>query len=94
VLTHLDLDHSGGLPDFPSARVHPHDAEYRTAMAVASGHPEHALRYRPAHWEHRPLRLGSLARLRELVRDHADEVGVFSAHDPWRYAELSSGAGR
>jgi phosphoribosyl 1,2-cyclic phosphodiesterase len=22
VLTHLDIDHSGGLPDFPQAQVH------------------------------------------------------------------------
>jgi hypothetical protein len=32
---------------------------------------------------HRDLRLGTQARLRELVRDHGDEVSVFSAHDPW-----------
>ncbi len=174
VLTHLDLDHSGGLPDFPAARVHVHDAEYRTAMATTSAHPEHTLRYRPAHWAHRPrwvtypsrrdtswfgfdavhldglptgvllvplaghtpghcavavrtadrwllhagdafyydgqiaperweiplwdafeevtemdrpLRVATQARLRELVRDHGDEVRVFSAHDPWAFAE-------
>jgi glyoxylase-like metal-dependent hydrolase (beta-lactamase superfamily II) len=54
VLTHLDLDHSGGLPDFPHATVHVHDAEYRAAMAATDSHPEHNLRYRPAHWAHRP----------------------------------------
>lgn len=173
VLTHLDLDHCGGLPDFPAARVHVHDAEYRAAMAVSGEHPEHTLRYRPAHWAHRPrwvtypsrrdvswfgfdavrldglpddvllvplaghtaghcavavrgrdgwllhagdafyyggqveperweiplwdafeeitevdrgLRMGNLARLRELARDHGDEVRVFSAHDPWAFA--------
>jgi glyoxylase-like metal-dependent hydrolase (beta-lactamase superfamily II) len=173
ILTHLDLDHSGGLPDFPEARVHVHDAEYRAAMAVSSPHPEHMLRYRPAHWAHRPhwqtytsrkgtswygfdaielaglpadilliplaghteghcavavrdgdrwllhagdayyhygeidpvnrwsiplwealeeltevdrpLRIANHARLRELVRDHGDEVDMFSAHDPWAY---------
>lgn len=175
VLTHLDLDHSGGLADFPHATVHLHDAEYRAAMAATSGHPEHNLRYRPAHWAHRPhwstypsrkgnswfgfdaleltgltdvlliplaghtaghsavavrdgarwllhagdafyhhgqidpenrwsmpmwealeeitetdrpLRIANQARLRELIRDHGDEVTVFAAHDPWRYAEM------
>ncbi|NUR93443.1 MAG: MBL fold metallo-hydrolase [Nonomuraea sp.] len=176
VLTHLDLDHSGGLPDFPGAKVHLHEAEVRAALAATSAHPEHAVRYRPAHWAHqpdwvtyesrkgeswfgfdaleltglppeilliplaghteghcavavrdgarwllhagdafyhqgqiepgerwdipmweplneitevdRPLRLGNLARLRELARDHGDEVAVFSAHDPWAFAAL------
>jgi glyoxylase-like metal-dependent hydrolase (beta-lactamase superfamily II) len=178
VLTHLDVDHTGGLPDFPHAAVHVHAAEHRSAMA-ASDHPEHGLRYRPAHWAHRPrwvtypaqrgrtwfgfdavelaglppeillvplaghtaghcavavrtgerwllhagdayyhqgqvdpagwsmplfealeeiaevdrpLRMGGLARLRELVREHGDEVEVFSAHDPWAFARLSAGA--
>jgi glyoxylase-like metal-dependent hydrolase (beta-lactamase superfamily II) len=54
VLTHLDLDHSGGLPDFPHATVHLHDAELRAAMSTTDSHPEHQLRYRPDHWAHRP----------------------------------------
>lgn len=33
VLTHLDLDHAGGLPDFPWAKVHLHEAEYREAAS-------------------------------------------------------------
>lgn len=180
VLTHLDLDHSGGLPDFPHATVHLHDAELRTAMGATSSHPEHGLRYRPAHWAHRPhwsaytaqkgnswfgfdaielegvpseilliplaghtpghcavavwdtdrwllhagdsfyhhgqieadrwsiplwealeeitetdrpLRIANQTRLRELLREHGDEVDVFSAHDPWafgRYQALES----
>jgi glyoxylase-like metal-dependent hydrolase (beta-lactamase superfamily II) len=173
VLTHLDLDHTGGLPDFPHATVHLHAAEYRAAMATTSSHPEHDLRYRPAHWAHRPhwathtsqkgnswfgfdaiemeglppeilliplaghtqghcavavrdtdrwllhagdayyhhgqiepgnrwsmplwealeeiteidrpLRMANQSRLRELLRDHGDEVEVFSAHDPWAF---------
>lgn len=177
VLTHLDLDHSGGLPDFPWATVHVHEAEHRSAMA-AGEHPEHGLRYRPAHWAHRPrwatypdqrgrtwfgfdaielaglppeillvplaghtaghcavavatadrwllhagdayyhqgqvdpvrrwsmplwealeeltevdrpLRLANQARLRELVREHGDEVEVFSAHDPWAYQRFTA----
>lgn len=54
VLTHMDLDHTGGLPDFPDATVHIHDTEYRAAMAATSPHPEHTTRYRPAHWAHWP----------------------------------------
>lgn len=54
VLTHLDLDHSGGLPDFPDARVHLHEAELEAALSPTSTHPEHDLRYRPAHWAHEP----------------------------------------
>lgn len=165
VVTHLDVDHCGGLPDFPDASVHVLGAERDAALAA--GAPS---RYRPAHWAHGPnwityggesddqwfgftavplkglppeiklvplgghtaghagvavqdadrwllhcgdayyyhremqdakephpimdivqtmsqihpdLRLGTQARLRELVRDRGDEVAVFSAHDPW-----------
>ncbi|MFJ6749997.1 MBL fold metallo-hydrolase [Streptomyces sp. NPDC091266] len=48
-LTHLDVDHSGGLPDFPGARVHVMAAELAAAEAEAP-----SLRYRPAHWAHGP----------------------------------------
>jgi glyoxylase-like metal-dependent hydrolase (beta-lactamase superfamily II) len=52
VTTHLDLDHSGGLPDFPDAEVHVLAAEFEAAM-----HP--AVSDRPryiggAHWKHQP----------------------------------------
>lgn len=51
VLTHLDLDHAGGLPDFPRARVHVHTREHTAAVRRRGrGHP----RYRPVHWEHAP----------------------------------------
>ncbi|MEV5569054.1 MBL fold metallo-hydrolase [Spirillospora sp. NPDC052269] len=170
VLTHLDVDHCGGLPDFPDAAVHVLGAERDAAVAAGA-----ASRYRPAHWAHGPkwvsydgasddqwfgftaipldglpseikliplgghsaghagvavqdtdrwllhcgdayyyhremqdvkephplmdmvqtrsqihpdLRIGTQARLRELVRDHGDEVEVFSAHDPWELARL------
>ena len=33
VVTHLDLDHAGGLADFPNARVHVHAREHAAAMA-------------------------------------------------------------
>ncbi|WP_370963631.1 MBL fold metallo-hydrolase [Amycolatopsis sp. cg9] len=170
VVTHLDVDHCGGLPDFPAATVHVLAAELDAAVAEAP-----SFRYRPAHWAHGPkwatyaapaaddwfgfasapltgvaadirlvplgghtaghagvavhdgtrwllhcgdayyfhreldvepqphpvldvvqtrseihhdLRLGTQARLRELVRRHGDEVTVFSAHDPWELARL------
>ena len=165
IVTHLDVDHCGGLPDFPDAQVHVLAAELEAATNQAP-----SFRYRPAHWAHGPkwaacapgpgedwfgftsvqprgltpdirliplgghtaghagvavrdgghwllhcgdayyyhrelapapqphplldivqtrsevhhdLRLGTQARLRELVRDHGDQVSVFSAHDPW-----------
>lgn len=170
LLTHLDVDHCGGLPDFPDAQVHVLAAELDAAISEAPSY-----RYRPAHWAHHPrwvpypvddgedwfgftslpvqglppefrlvplgghtaghtgvavyedgrwllhcgdayyyhreldshprphplldivqtrsevhhdLRLGTQARLRELVRDHRDEVAVISAHDPWEFERL------
>jgi glyoxylase-like metal-dependent hydrolase (beta-lactamase superfamily II) len=169
--THLDVDHSGGLPDFPQAKVHVLAAELDAAVAEAP-----SFRYRPAHWAHSPhwvtypagtgedwfgfsslqpeglppdirlvplgghsaghtgvavhdgtrwllhcgdayfyhreigaipqphplldivqnssevhhdLRLGTQARLRELVRCHGDVVTAISAHDPWEPAAAS-----
>jgi glyoxylase-like metal-dependent hydrolase (beta-lactamase superfamily II) len=51
VVTHLDLDHAGGLGDFPSARVHVFAPELATAQ-----HPpvRERLRYVPAQWAHGP----------------------------------------
>lgn len=51
VATHLDLDHAGGLPDFPDAEVHLLGAELEAAM-----HPRwrERLRYVAAHWSHGP----------------------------------------
>ncbi|GGU46143.1 MBL fold metallo-hydrolase [Streptomyces albospinus] len=48
-LTHLDVDHCGGLPDFPEARVHLMAAELTAAREQAPSR-----RYRPAHWAHGP----------------------------------------
>ncbi len=45
VATHLDLDHAGGVPDFPHAKVHLLDAEWRAAHERATM-PERS-RYRP-----------------------------------------------
>lgn len=51
VLTHLDLDHAGGLPDFPNAQVHVLKPEFEAAM-----HPDwrSKARYLPAQWAHHP----------------------------------------
>jgi glyoxylase-like metal-dependent hydrolase (beta-lactamase superfamily II) len=52
VVTHLDLDHAGGLPDFPWARVHLHQAELHAAQARATFQERN--RYRPVHFAHGP----------------------------------------
>ncbi|MEU9063742.1 MBL fold metallo-hydrolase [Streptomyces sp. NPDC048430] len=175
IVTHLDVDHSGGLPDFPDAHVHLLASELTAARAQSP-----SFRYRPAHWAHEPrwvpygpdsdeqwygftalqakglpheiklvplgghteghtgvavqygerwllhcgdayyyhrelgaqkevhpvldtvqtlsqvapdLRLGTQARLRELIREHGDQVEVFSAHDPWEFARYVDDGG-
>lgn len=56
VLTHLHRDHTGGLPDFPHARVHVHPDEYRAVTDPAAAHHRHSLdRFMPAHRAHGPL---------------------------------------
>jgi glyoxylase-like metal-dependent hydrolase (beta-lactamase superfamily II) len=52
VVTHLDVDHAGGLPDFPRARVHTYAAEHAAAMARASFLERE--RYRSVQWKHQP----------------------------------------
>ena len=52
VLTHLDVDHIGGLADFPAAMVHTTAAEQQAAM-IAPNEAEKQ-RYRPIQWAHRP----------------------------------------
>ncbi len=47
VLTHLDLDHAGGVDDFPGARVHLHAVELEAARDPRG--MEHG-RYLPAQW--------------------------------------------
>lgn len=51
VLTHLDLDHAGGLGDFPHARVHVYDAELDAALNPTL---KERGRYRAAQWAHGP----------------------------------------
>jgi glyoxylase-like metal-dependent hydrolase (beta-lactamase superfamily II) len=52
VLTHMDLDHAGGISDFPNAQVHVLDEEYGAAMSPQQF--SERMRYRPPHWEHNP----------------------------------------
>lgn len=52
VPTHLDLDHAGGLPDFPDATVHVFRPEYEAAMKPISVMEKE--RYRSMHWQHGP----------------------------------------
>lgn len=51
VVTHLDLDHAGGLPDFPEAKVHVFSAELDAAMAPSL---REKMRYVSAQWAHGP----------------------------------------
>jgi len=52
VVTHLDVDHAGGLADFPHAKVHVHAREHAAAMART--HFKERERYVAAHWAHGP----------------------------------------
>ncbi len=52
VQTHLDLDHVGGLSDFPEATVHVHATELE--MALRRRGPKARGRYRPKMWAHGP----------------------------------------
>ncbi len=52
VLTHLDLDHAGGLSDFPDAKVHVYRPEHEAAIARIG--PRDRDRYRVQHTAHGP----------------------------------------
>jgi glyoxylase-like metal-dependent hydrolase (beta-lactamase superfamily II) len=52
VLTHLDFDHAGGLPDFPEAKVHVHAKEKDAALLRATFREK--TRYRPPQFAHGP----------------------------------------
>jgi glyoxylase-like metal-dependent hydrolase (beta-lactamase superfamily II) len=53
VLTHLDIDHSGGLPDFPQAQVHLWAPELET-MQNPPGRERRRYAMSTAHWAHGP----------------------------------------
>lgn len=52
VVTHLDVDHAGGLPDFPDAAVHLHRPERDAALARKTLKEKE--RYKTWHFEHGP----------------------------------------
>lgn len=52
VLTHMDLDHAGGLGDFPDAKVHVLSAELEAALTRPSMKEKN--RYKPTQWAHGP----------------------------------------
>ena len=52
VVTHLDLDHAGGLGDFPEAAVHVSDAEHDAALNPPTRMERQ--RYRAVHFAHGP----------------------------------------
>jgi glyoxylase-like metal-dependent hydrolase (beta-lactamase superfamily II) len=86
VVTHLDLDHAGGLVDFPHAKVHLHAREH--AAAMARKYFKERERYIKAHWAHGPKwevysedgdtwrGLPAVTRLRGLDAD----VGILPMH--------------
>ncbi|MET0699816.1 MAG: MBL fold metallo-hydrolase [Mycobacterium sp.] len=53
VVTHLDMDHIGGIADFPHAQIHLTAAEAQGAMHSPSWREK--MRYRAAQWAHGPL---------------------------------------
>jgi glyoxylase-like metal-dependent hydrolase (beta-lactamase superfamily II) len=52
ILTHMHLDHAGGLPDFPQASVHLSSGELDACLHPRSYMERYA--YRPEHWAHGP----------------------------------------
>lgn len=50
VMTHMDLDHVGGLSDFPRAKVHLHSAELKQCTERRTFKDKH--RFLPAMWAH------------------------------------------
>lgn len=52
LVTHLDVDHAGGLGDFPSAKVHIYRDEYKAALNPANY--QERTRYIQAQWAHGP----------------------------------------
>lgn len=52
VVTHLDLDHAGGIVDFPEARVHVHEREHAAALRPRTWGERQ--RYRSGQWAHGP----------------------------------------
>lgn len=56
VITHFDLDHIGGISDFPEAQVHATAAEVSASMTSPS--QQERIRYRAVQWAHGPKIVG------------------------------------
>ena len=52
ILTHLDMDHAGGISDFPEAIIHVFNDELTAALNPKNFISQH--RYRSIQWEHGP----------------------------------------
>jgi len=52
IITHMDMDHAGGLSDFPAAQVHLTAAEALGAIRAPSRREK--IRYRSVQWAHSP----------------------------------------
>ena len=52
IITHLDMDHAGGMSDFPDARIHLTAAEALGAIRAPSR--QEKIRYRSVQWAHNP----------------------------------------
>lgn len=52
ILTHLDVDHAGGIADFPNAQIHLLSAEHAAATQPKSLQEKY--RYQRAMWSHNP----------------------------------------
>jgi glyoxylase-like metal-dependent hydrolase (beta-lactamase superfamily II) len=52
IVTHLDLDHAGGISDFPHAKLHLHQREHLAATTRPTRKEQS--RYLKAHWSHGP----------------------------------------
>jgi glyoxylase-like metal-dependent hydrolase (beta-lactamase superfamily II) len=52
VITHMDMDHAGGLSDFPHAQIHLTAAE--ALGAIWNPSRQEKIRYRSAQWAHEP----------------------------------------
>jgi glyoxylase-like metal-dependent hydrolase (beta-lactamase superfamily II) len=86
VVTHLDLDHAGGISDFPDATIHVHAREHAAALSPPTRRERE--RYRKTHWAHGPKwavytedgdtwrGLPAIAKLRGLDAD----VGLLPMH--------------
>lgn len=68
VMTHLHSDHSGGMRDFPNAKVHVHTLELE-ATRNPKGFKERF--YEPAHWSHNPD---------WVIHDHRNTLEWFGFH--------------